>query len=1233
MGIFQRRILQIGFNSGVGLLLLSPAGARPAEWTLQQAPAGRINAVSFADPRHGIIGMTANGTSFIRTTDGGTNWLPVQALNQYPAWIDWVDSGVAVAAGSYGPANILQTIDGGLSWDSLYGGGEVLYGVSAVSRKTIVAVGSAIVLTRDGGESWLHPGYGLQSPLSGIDFADSSIGVAVSDDGFIIRTTDGGMNWASEGRFLDYAVNIYSTPVNRIFLSSDTGYAAGAHRVLKTTDRGLTWNDLSVSVPSGGYVNAFFPNGSTGVLLSRTSTVLTTDGGLTWNAAILPDLAGTWIAVHTTADGSVTAGCDNGIVVRTPDPRWPPVPLTPGYPADGNSLVPLQVIDSLPFATMLRVRQYLDRPFFRYRMQVSADSLFTSIIDSELTPDFGVNTMIAGGLMPSTTYSWRARAERFRWVGPWSGPWRFSSAPFPQVTLMQIQQVSPDSLASADALQLNGLSFQRSPLYNQQVLFTALSTVPPGVLYPDSMVVTDTGNINAPWHSIVVYPLDAADSLFTGVRRGDVLLLAGLVGESEGNTTVACTGMRRLYGMPADFSPLPVSVEDFMRDGRISFTAGEQFEGSLVVFRDLTVSAWKTGGEFTLIDGLGQHIDMKSASAWYTIRPEYRDSLSTYSLPPIGAHVDSLRGLLDGTQGFRIAPLYPGDFALAAPGRTLVSGEVFRDCDQNGLRDSGEPLLPGWRLDMTLRGFPLSPVTTDSDGLFSVGYLDTGRCLMWAEIQPGWVVTTPATNPIDLVVHAGDTINNLSIGMYGTSAVLTGMIYDDDNRNGIQDPGEGGIPNWPVEVTSASGVRGGHSDPLGIYTITVPEWGTAGITIARGAGWMRTSPPADTVYVGLTCPQYVYRQNFGYAFLWNSIGGSAYLDVNESGMYDSTDRSLPGLTVRLVRGAVLDSTSTDAEGRYSFPRISSEDCVVSIEAANSMEQIFPQLQQPYFMQINGYDLHYRSVDFAFHPLPERIKTTLTVHETGTTTNQMLWCGIRPGASRGIWGLDPQAGHVDFSEGEFELPTAPAGSFDARFIAPSDVERPIYGNGSWADIRGYSTPVQSDTFRLLVFAGTETGGRYPMTITWSRDQIRRTYNGPVLLRAGGLGPTSMKDADSLILQDSTIHVLEMTTSSPDSSLLAVGPEAAQVPAKFALLQNYPNPFNPMTTISFVVGHSSIVTLKVYDVLGREVTTLVNESRPPGTYTVEWDSRDYGSGVYFCRFRAGAYRETRKILLLK
>jgi hypothetical protein len=94
-----------------------------------------------------------------------------------------------------------------------------------------------------------------------------------------------------------------------------------------------------------------------------------------------------------------------------------------------------------------------------------------------------------------------------------------------------------------------------------------------------------------------------------------------------------------------------------------------------------------------------------------------------------------------------------------------------------------------------------------------------------------------------------------------------------------------------------------------------------------------------------------------------------------------------------------------------------------------------------------------------------------------------------------------------------------------------------------------------------------------------------------------------------------------------------PRNEQVPSQFNLEQNYPNPFNPSTTIGFRIQERGFVSLKVFDVLGREVATLADEVKQPGTYSLQWDASRQASGVYFYKLQAGDFVGLKKLVLLK
>ncbi len=115
----------------------------------------------------------------------------------------------------------------------------------------------------------------------------------------------------------------------------------------------------------------------------------------------------------------------------------------------------------------------------------------------------------------------------------------------------------------------------------------------------------------------------------------------------------------------------------------------------------------------------------------------------------------------------------------------------------------------------------------------------------------------------------------------------------------------------------------------------------------------------------------------------------------------------------------------------------------------------------------------------------------------------------------------------------------------------------------------------------------------------------------------------------------------------TTITAIKEKENQIPQKFALYQNYPNPFNPATTIKYSiltpprpspsqgegVREGLYVSLKIYDVLGREVLTLVNKKQPPGNYQVTFDAGNLPSGVYFYRLETSGFSKSKKMLLVR
>lgn len=135
---------------------------------------------------------------------------------------------------------------------------------------------------------------------------------------------------------------------------------------------------------------------------------------------------------------------------------------------------------------------------------------------------------------------------------------------------------------------------------------------------------------------------------------------------------------------------------------------------------------------------------------------------------------------------------------------------------------------------------------------------------------------------------------------------------------------------------------------------------------------------------------------------------------------------------------------------------------------------------------------------------------------------------------------------------------------------------------------------------------------------------------------GLGLVFQTDVDLIgLLPISTLQLVYAKIDGKEygSVPVSVGSRDQRVPASFVLSQNYPNPFNPITTISFDLPSRLLVSLKVFDLLGKEVSTIVSGELEAGSYTRQWNAADIPSGVYFYRLQAGGFNETKKLILLK
>jgi hypothetical protein len=253
----------------------------------------------------------------------------------------------------------------------------------------------------------------------------------------------------------------------------------------------------------------------------------------------------------------------------------------------------------------------------------------------------------------------------------------------------------------------------------------------------------------------------------------------------------------------------------------------------------------------------------------------------------------------------------------------------------------------------------------------------------------------------------------------------------------------------------------------------------------------------------------------------------------------------------------------------------------------------------------------------------RFEVPLTV--TDGVMTQILYFGILPGGHYCIDESDSMNGHIE----QFFIP--PEGSvFDARFVRPRIEVYPCFDQGSPCDFRPFISVIQKDTFRVKsqLGIGTTMLLSWPANLATRFTQMTLRYFDQVAITNVNVNMLTNTSADVTNAGDpatATIYAGELP--------LSVGQASRDVPDGFALKQNYPNPFNPSTKIRFSVPGKGYVSLKVFDLLGKEVATLVNEQLVPGDYERAFNAEGLTSGVYFYRLQAGGFVQTKKLLLLR
>jgi len=214
----------------------------------------------------------------------------------------------------------------------------------------------------------------------------------------------------------------------------------------------------------------------------------------------------------------------------------------------------------------------------------------------------------------------------------------------------------------------------------------------------------------------------------------------------------------------------------------------------------------------------------------------------------------------------------------------------------------------------------------------------------------------------------------------------------------------------------------------------------------------------------------------------------------------------------------------------------------------------------------------------------------------------------------------------------------------KFTYQHAIRRIANGNLTLLDNGNYHTPPFSRAVEYNMDTAAKTATvvweyrHNPSIFSQAMGYVQRLSNGNTLIGWGWANPsvTEVKPDGTVVFEMSLpqgIYSYRAYKFGWNGTPVSAGNNSGNTPKSFSLSQNYPNPFNPVTEINYELPITGYVKLVLYDILGRQVATLVNEKQSAGSYTAKWNAGSFASGVYFYKLTAGDFVQTKKMILSK
>ncbi|MBS4029238.1 MAG: T9SS type A sorting domain-containing protein [Ignavibacteriales bacterium] len=256
----------------------------------------------------------------------------------------------------------------------------------------------------------------------------------------------------------------------------------------------------------------------------------------------------------------------------------------------------------------------------------------------------------------------------------------------------------------------------------------------------------------------------------------------------------------------------------------------------------------------------------------------------------------------------------------------LISGVKFNDLNGNGVKNVGESGLANWRIRLSKNGASYDSFLTDAGGNYFFTNLGSGSYIISEASQSGWIQTMPSSpSTYSITIEGGETVNftgqdfgNFQLG------VISGLKFNDVDGDGSKDAGETGLINWKIKLSGAA-VDSAITNASGSYSFTGLMAGEYTVNEVFQSGWLQTAPDSPGTYTySIMSGSNYSNTNFG-NFLYGSISGAKFNDLNGNGLRDGGEGLLSGWKIYLSKSDTLnlvDSVLTTSEG-YNFTGLES----------------------------------------------------------------------------------------------------------------------------------------------------------------------------------------------------------------------------------------------------------------------------------------------------------------------